>query len=125
VDTSVLVAIAFDEPDAAPATSAIRALDAVFSSHLTETELLAAAKREGLEAGIEVLLRPIRWIRPNRRLTAEARAVLEHSDSLSGNELHHLATGLFVFPDPGEAFFLTFAREQRRVARSLGFVNLL
>jgi hypothetical protein len=44
---------------------------------------------------------------------------------LSGPELHHVATALFLFPDPAEAFFLTFAREQRRVARSLGFVNLL
>jgi predicted nucleic acid-binding protein len=120
LDTSVLVAIAFDEPEGRRLARQLRSFDEVLSSPLLESEFLAAAEREGAREQASRLLDPVTWIFLDRRLTSEIREILDHG-SLKGADLHHLATALYLFPDPGQVRFLTLDRHQERVARKLGF----
>ncbi len=119
-DTSVLVAIAFDEPGADRVVDAVRTLDVALSATLLESEFLAAAQREGLRREAKRLLGPIRWVFPERRLTRELEAVLD-TGYLRGADLHHIATALYLFPKPGEAYFVTLDQRQEHAARQLGF----
>jgi uncharacterized protein with PIN domain len=60
VDTSCLVAIAFDEPEAARTAARLRRFERLFSSNVLEAELRSALRREGVEGhGLHLLSR--RW----------------------------------------------------------------
>jgi len=120
LDTSCLVAIAFGEPGSDRMRDELVRMDRVLSSTLLESEFLAAAEREGLRAEAHSLLAPIDWVHPGRRLTPEIERVLE-AGYIRGADLHHLATALFVFADPGEASLFTLDARQRAVAAGLGF----
>ncbi|MCE2441205.1 MAG: PIN domain-containing protein [Candidatus Latescibacteria bacterium] len=121
VDTSVLAAIAFDEPDAVTLAGQLAESDSLLSSNLLEAELRAAFAREGVEyqkrmvAGIE-------WVLPQRSLAPEFAAVLEIG-YLRGADLWHIATALYAAPNPGELLFLTLDDRQGAVAAALGFVT--
>jgi predicted nucleic acid-binding protein len=123
VETSVLVAIAFDEPVVSSIVERVRSLDRIYSSTLLESEFLAALSREGVPGQAAALLDAIRWVFPNRRLTSELLLILEKG-YLRGADLHHLATALYLFPDPSQAFFVTLDNEQSHVAQGLGFLNI-
>ena len=75
VDTSALVAIAFNERGAAILSKRLDAFSRLLSSNLLEAELRAAFTREGhrfeprLVSGIE-------WVLPDRSLTGEFERVL-------------------------------------------------
>ena len=43
---------------------------------------------------------------------------------LRGADLWHVATALYVTPEPGEISFITLDRRQRNVAMALGFPGL-
>lgn len=75
VDTSFLVAIAFDEPGAARLAERLATFDLVLSSALLEAEFRSALAREDVE-GADRLLSGVSWILPDRRLTAEIDRVL-------------------------------------------------
>lgn len=120
VDTSALVAVAFGERESSRLTRTLRTFDRLYSATLLEAEFLAAAEREGLRREAAPLLRPIRWVYPDARLTAELEAVLDVG-YLRGADLHHLATALRLFPEPGEAAFLTLDERQAELAGKLGF----
>ena len=120
LDTSCLVAIAFGKPGSDRMRDELVRMDRILSSTLLESEFLAAAEREGLRTEALRLLAPIDWIHPGRRLTPEIERVLE-TGYVRGADLHHLATALFVFADPGEASLFTLDARQREVAAGLGF----
>lgn len=120
LDTSVLVAIAFGEPGSGTFASGLASLEYVVSSTLLESEFIAAAEREGLREEARVLLQPLGWVHPDRRLTAEIDRVLS-AGRVRGADLHHLATALYVFPDPEGVSFISLDRRQARIARKLGF----
>jgi hypothetical protein len=98
-------------------------VDAAFGATLVESELLAAIAREGAPIRAGSVLDPIRFVHPPRRLTAEAEAALRHG-RLRGADLHHLATALFLFPRPGDAFFITLDGPQGDAAAKIGFRTL-
>jgi len=120
VDTSVVIAIAFDEPTAGSIASEIKSFDRLYSSTLLESEFLSTACREGVLEQASALLQPIRWVFPHRRLTDEVTSIL-HQSYLRGADLHHLATALYLFPNPSEAFFLSLDKKQSQVAAALAF----
>jgi predicted nucleic acid-binding protein len=120
VDTSILVALAFAEPGSPALRRKLRAVDALFSATLLESEMLATAAREGAIEPARRLLGLVRFVYSARRLTAEAHAALAHG-VLRGADLHHIATALFLFPQPQEGFFLTLDGRQAEVAAKLGF----
>jgi predicted nucleic acid-binding protein len=124
VDTSVLVAIAFGEPEGASALALLRQADRLVSSTLLESELCCALKREGIEGSeASALLAAVSWIHPRRRLTPELAAVLE-TGYLRGADAHHLACALFLFREAPGASFWTLDRRQEEAARALGFATL-
>jgi predicted nucleic acid-binding protein len=122
VDTSWLVAIAFDEPGARRLADRLRRFDRRFASNLLEAELRSALAREGVADRPEPLLSWITWVYPNRPLTPELDQALAFG-YLRGADLWHLATALFLAPEPEEIAFLTLDQRQREVAARLGFAT--
>jgi predicted nucleic acid-binding protein len=120
VDSSCLVAIAFDEPGAKKLAARLRRFDRLFSSNLLEAELRSALSREGVDDRAEDLLSWIAWIYPNRPLTAEYTRIAA-AGYLKGADLWHLANALFLSPDAGDLSFLSLDTRQADVAGRLGF----
>lgn len=120
VDSSCLVAVAFDEPGARKLAARLRRFDRLFSSNLLEAELRSALVREGADGHIEGLLSWLTWVYPNRPLTPEY-ARITTAGYLRGADLWHLANALFLAPDPTDLSFLTLDGRQGEVARRLGF----
>ena len=120
VDSSCLVAIAFDEPGAKKLAARLRRFDRLFSSNLLEAELRSALSREGVDDRAEDLLSWITWIYPNRPLTAEYTRIAA-AGYLKGADLWHLANALFLSPDAEDLSFLTLDTRQADVAGRLGF----
>ena len=119
IDTSVLAAVAFDEPGAAARTRRLDRVDRLISSNLLEAELRAAFARENLVFR-ESAIAGIEWILPDRPLAPEFATVLG-TGRLRGADLWHVATALYVFPRPPALFFATFDARQSAVAEALGF----
>lgn len=120
VDSSAIVAIAFDEPSAVGLADQLASYDVVFSSPLLEAEVLSAIQREQVEADPALLLGAISWVMPGRRLSAELSRVYA-SGYVRGANAWHLACAVSLAKDPRELDFVTLDRRQRAVAEALGF----
>ena len=119
VDTSVLTAIAFDEPGASAHARRLDEFARLISSNLLEAELRAAFMRENLLFP-ESAIAGIEWILPDRTLAPEFAAVLR-TGYLRGADLWHVATALYVSPRSGGLTFATLDARQSAVAEELGF----
>ena len=121
IDSSSMVAIAFNEPGAAEVRDNLNGFTRRVSSNLLEAELRSAHTRahRQVPAG---LLSSIDWILPTRSLAPEFEAVLS-AGYLRGADLWHVACALYVSPDPGQLTFVTLDQRQRAVAATLGFVT--
>lgn len=119
VDSSCVVAAAFGEPGARPMISRRRAFSLVISSTLLEAELFSALRREQCEL-TDAFHADIALVTPDRALSDEIARVLE-AGYVRGADCWHLATALYVAPDPSELTFLTLDLAQRKVAKALGF----
>ena len=91
----------------------------IWSSNLLEAEVRAAYSRVGEEFDFDSLS-AINWIFPDRPLTSEILMVVE-AGYLRGADLWHLASALYLTPDPREVTFITLDERQAEVARALGF----
>ncbi len=121
IDTSVLVAILFDEPGGKSAATRLARYDEVFSSNLLEAELAAACAREKTAMPDE-LRAGISWVLPDRALSEEITAVLG-AGYARGADLWHLACALYLAGEPGAISFFTLDERQRGVAKQLGFTT--
>ena len=119
VDTSVLTAVAFDEPGAEALARRLEEFSDLFSSNLLEAELRAAFARENLVFR-ESAVAGIEWVLPDRPLAPEFTAVLK-AGYLRGADLWHVAAALYVSPRPGSLSFATLDARQSVVAEALGF----
>jgi hypothetical protein len=122
VDTSCVVAIAFDEAAAARTAGRIRRFERLLSSNLLEAELRSALKREGVEGYPGHLVSWLTWIYPDRPLRTEFDRITPLG-YLRGADLWHVANALFVDPTAGDLTFLTLDARQRDVAARLGFAT--
>ena len=122
VDTSVLAGIAFGEPVAERLAQALGRIDRLISSNLLEAELRAVFSREN-EPFHEAAIAGIDWIFPNRPLTSELAAALS-AGYLRGPDLWHVATALYVSPDPQSLIFATLDARQGRITSALGFAKV-
>ena len=68
----------------------------------------------------EALFSWIKWVLPDRPLSVEIIRVLR-AGYLRGADLWHLATAMYVTPEPRDLTFLTLDRRQEEVAEELGF----
>lgn len=119
VDTSAIVALAFNEEGAEAMADHLAGYSRLVSSNLLEAELRAACRRERHPVPA-VLLARIGWILTHRPLSPEMKTALAAGD-LHGAGLWHVATALYVAPEPGAIAFCTLDRRQAKVARELGF----
>ena len=120
VDTSCLVAIAFDEPQRADVTSRLGGHDVLLSSNLLEAEFRATLVREA--GGVDTTLFSwIKWVLPDRPISIEITRVLQ-AGYLRGADLWHVAAAIYVTSEPGDLTFLTLDRRQREIAAALGFM---
>ena len=119
VDTSVLAGIAFGEPVAERFALALNRFDRVLSSNLLEAEMRTVFQRED-EAFKDDFAAGIDWIFPARPLSAEFARALS-AGYLRGADLWHVATALYVSPQPKNLTFATLDAVQARVASTLGF----
>ena len=108
VDTSVLAAIAFDEPGAAAHAQRLDEFTRLISSNLLEAELRASFARENLIFQ-ESAIAGIEWILPDRTLAPEFATVLETA-YLRGADLWHGRDG----PLCRSPIWQSFVRHARR-----------
>jgi predicted nucleic acid-binding protein len=120
VDTSCLIALAFDEPSGRAVARRLDGCERLVSSNLLEAELRATFAREDREANPAEYLAGISWVLPNRPLTVELGRVLT-AGVLRGADLWHLACALLLDPECHEVLFLTLDKAQARAAARLGF----
>jgi len=119
VDTSCLVAIAFDEPGARRLAGRLERFERRFAANLLAAELRAALARERVSGG-DQLLASITWVYPNRPLTQEFERIVPLGP-LKGADVWHLACALFLAPAGRDLVFLTLDKRQHEVAARLGF----
>ena len=119
VDTSALVAVALGEPAGDAMAQRLNEFTSVMSSNLLEAELRSVYSREkrSFEA---TRLAGVEWVMPNRPLSPEIALVLD-TGYMRGADLWHLATALFIAPDPGAMYFVTLDHRQHAAASILGF----
>jgi predicted nucleic acid-binding protein len=118
IDTSCLVAMAFDEPEAGNIRGRLSSYERLFSSNLLEAELRSALAREDV-AWSPALVAPVAWILPARILGHEMERVLG-TGYLRGADLWHVACALYLSEELAWPTFLTLDQRQRRVAEAVG-----
>ena len=121
IDTSILIGIAFDEERAAELARRLETFRTVAASGLLEAEFRSACHRERRPVD-EVLLRNLEWVAPARPLRAEIAKVLG-AGYLRGADCWHLATALYLAPQPAQLTFLTLDLRQQEIAVALGFTT--
>jgi len=119
LDSSCVVAAAFGESGARSMIARRRSFSRVISSTLLEAEVFSALRREQRDI-TNVFHADLSLIAPDRALSQEIARVLE-AGYVRGADCWHLATALYVAPEPSELAFLTLDLPQRRVAKALGF----
>ena len=119
VDTSALVAVAFDDRSGSAIAGRLDECSRLLASNLLEAELRAVFARERLDFATS-LVAGIDWVLPDRPLAPEMTAALE-SGSLRGADLWHVATALYAAPEPGQIAFVTRDERQQAAAAALGF----
>ena len=119
VDTSALVAVALGETAGDAMARRLNQFTSIMSSNLLEAELRSVYSREkrSFEA---TRLAGVEWIMPNRPLSPELALVLD-TGHMRGADLWHLATALFIAPDPSAMHFVTLDKRQHATASILGF----
>ncbi len=119
MDTSCIVGNALGQEAAVATRERLRRFPRVVSSPLLEAELYSALVREGRDVGDE-WTNGVELVIADRPLSLELRTVLA-AGYVRGADAWHLATALYLSPDPTELTFLTLNTAQRRVAETLGF----
>lgn len=121
VDSSIVLAIAFGERGAPALAKRLRTFSQLCSAPLLEAEVLAALRREKAKLD-DGWLAALTWILPDRPLRPEIIQVLG-AGYLRGADCWHLATALYLAPNPPELTFLTLDTQQRAIAIALGFAT--
>ena len=121
LDSSAVIALIFDEQTATVGASRLKKFEHVVSANLLEAEVRAACVRERV-AFTDDLLAGISWVIPDRPLSTEIGRVLE-TGYVRGADCWHLATALYLAPDPAELEFITLDKPQAAAARRLGFTS--
>lgn len=119
IDSSAIIDVVFAEPGGIRVARQLNETSDIWSSNLLEAEVRAAYSKVGEDLDFDSLTN-INWIFPDRPLTRKLSVVVE-TGYLRGADLWHLATALYLTPDPEEVAFITLDERQGEVARALGF----
>ena len=121
IDSSVAVSLALREPTAAAMMLRLAPFNAMYASDLLEAELRSVCRREQVDLETS-LLNELEVVLPTRTLGSEITRVLD-AGYVRGADCWHLATALYLAPDPGQLTFVTLDVRQREVAKALGFAT--
>ncbi len=119
VDTSALIAVAFDESVGMDMAGRLMEISHLLSSNLLEAELRSAFSRESVDFPPS-LLSGLNWVFPDRSLEPEINTILRLG-YLRGADLWHVASALYVAREPDKMWFVTLDKRQRSVAETVGF----
>jgi len=119
VDSSCVLSMLLDETHGARMQRQLSEYDCLFIAPLLEAEVYSAAHRERRSVDHD-LLRRFRHIFAPRSLRPEIERVLA-AGYVRGADCLHLATALYLAPNPSELTFCTLDERQRAVAVHLGF----
>ncbi len=119
LDSSIVTAIAFVEPGAGDLRARLQQYAQLYSAPLLEAEVRSAARREGMPV-TEGWFNAITFVAPELSLRPEIIRVLD-TGYVRGADCWHLATALYLSPEPEQLMFLTLDQRQRDVAGKLGF----
>jgi predicted nucleic acid-binding protein len=119
VDSSVLLAIANQEAGFREMKVRLSLFQTVRCSDLLAAEVRSVCKRDARAVDV-ALFDALSVVLPLRPLANEIARVLD-SGYVRGADCFHLATALYLAPDPAELTFLTLDKRQRDVAIALGF----
>ncbi len=124
VDSSSLIAVAFNEDAGNAMARSLGGYQRLLSSNLLEAEMRAAFRRENAKFDAN-LISGIDWVLPQRPLSSEIATALT-AGYLRGADLWHMATALYAIGAAGpialaEFSFVTLDSKQRRIAAALGF----
>ncbi|MES2178801.1 MAG: hypothetical protein V4550_13150 [Gemmatimonadota bacterium] len=119
VDSSCIVAVALRELTAKDVIQQLREFAELSSNPLLDAEVRAACAREHVPLPAATL-ETIKWTQMTRPLSSEIDRVLS-AGYLRGADCLHVATALYLSPDPEQLTFMTLDLRQRAVADTLGF----
>ncbi|MEX2526680.1 MAG: PIN domain-containing protein [Gemmatimonadota bacterium] len=122
LDTSCLVAVAFEEPRGPELAARLDQYQELIASNLLEAEFRSTLHREGVD-GAQGFLERVAWLLPDRPLGGEMERVLRVR-YLRGADLWHVAAALYLADTPENVDFLTLDDEQGEAAAALGFGTL-
>ena len=121
VDSSCVLSMLLDDTHGARMQRQLSEHDRLYIAPLLEAEVYSAAHRERRSVDHD-LLRRFQPIFAPRSLRPEIERVLA-AGNVRGADCLHLATALYLAPDPSELTFLTLDERQRAVAVQLGFAT--
>ena len=120
VDTSALVAIAFGEPSGDAMAQRLIEFTTMLSSNLLEAELRSAYSRERRHFEADRVSR-VEWVMPDSAAVSRRLPLCWTPVYMRGAAVWHMATALYVAPDPSNMYFMTLDKRQRATASVLGF----
>ncbi len=121
IDTSVFVAVLFEEQKDKHALAQLELFDECVTSFLTEAELYSVCKREKVELDTaKSILNAITFIGQESSLAIQYRSLFEMGH-LRGADAFHLATALYLSPKRNELTFFSLDQNQIKIAQKLGF----
>lgn len=123
IDTSVLVALLFDESGADSAREFLKSSKRRISHHLIESEIFSVFHRQGSEYDAAIsALNAIEVVYPNVSLRDYSVEIARRYSYLRGADLLHVSCALWLSSKRPESFgFLTLDKKQNSVARDIGF----
>lgn len=113
------MSIVLAQPGSTATLKKLTRFDRLVSANLLQAELVSVLRREKLHPTPD-LVAALHWIIPNRPLNDEITQVLD-AGYVRGADCWHLATALYLAPEPDDISFLTLDARQAEVAEALGF----
>lgn len=121
IDSSVIVAILFEESARHKCLAILNKATEVMSSSLLEAEVLSVVRREGVGKKTAMsLLNRISLFQPDRLLSIEFSRIFSLG-YCKGADAFHLASALYIDPSAEELSFFTLDKQQFQLATRLGF----
>lgn len=120
IDTSVLIAILFQEPSAVRYQQVLGKAAVILSSYLLEAEIFSAVARERVDFDLaERYLDNVSLFLPDRSLRGEYLTIYQNT-YCKGADAHHIACAMYLGMNQKDLGFLTADKKQAAVAKKIG-----
>lgn len=121
VDSSVVIALIFDEPEAKKFQKDLANYKIIFSSNILEAEVYSACRREGRAfAAAKEFIDNVSLYFSDRSYEPEYQTIARLG-YLRGADALHLATAMDFDPGCKKTVFFTADEQQKKLAQLIGF----